>query len=312
MNLLPESEFKHPRNIIAILGPTASGKTSLALQLAEAWNTEILSADSRQCYAEMAIGTAVPDSKDLDRIPHHFIQSCSIQDTVNASTFEQLALHWSEKLFTSHAVGIVCGGTGLYVQAFLNGLDPVPAISAEIRTRLEAAYKEFGLSWLQHHILQKDPGHNLEKDWLNPRRLIRALEVLESTGQPLRTFQQNLPVQREFRSLKIGLTLPKPELRHRMAQRIEQMLHAGWLLEAARLLPYKDLPALQTVGYPELFEVLEGTLTLEQAIPLIETRTWQYAKRQLTWFKKDPSIQWFHPSDTAGIETALNTFLGNS
>ena len=309
MSLQALSGFKWPRNVVAIVGPTASGKTSLAMELADGWQTEILSADSRQCYKEMSIGTAVPETKDLARIRHLFIGQFSIHDQIHVARFESLAMEWLLELWKTHSVAIVCGGTGLYLKAFLEGLDPVPSIASGVRASIEGQYRQNGLSWLQQKLIQKDPLHNRNKDWSNPRRLIRALEVLESTGQPLRSFQQKKTSPRDFRTIKIGLTLPKAELMDRISRRTDHMLEAGWLEEAARLLPFRHLPALQTVGYQELFEVLDGTRSLEQAAALIKTRTWQYAKRQMTWFRKDPEIHWFHPSNRSGIRETLNAFL---
>lgn len=289
------------KTVVIICGPTAVGKTSVAIQLARHFATEIISADSRQCFKELNIGVARPSAAELQQVPHHFIASHSIQQEITAVTFEQYALQKVNELFLQHDVIIMAGGTGLYIKAFCEGLDEIPEVSGEIRNRIIGDYEKKGLAWLQEEIRQKDPLFYEAGEIQNPQRMMRALEVIESTGQPILSFRKGEKAQRDFNIIKIGIELPREELNGRINTRVEAMLKTGLVDEVKELLPYKHLNALQTVGYAELFEHLEGKLSLAEAVEEIKIHSRQYAKRQMTWFKRDTAIKWFGPGDKDAI-----------
>lgn len=284
------------RTCVIIAGPTAVGKTAAAIEVACYFNTEIISADSRQCFKEMTIGVAKPSADELQQVHHYFINSHSIHDDVNAAVFEQYALQAVDKIFQQHEVAVVTGGTGLYIKAFCEGLDDMPPVSLNIRQAITAQYEQQGLAWLQQQVQAQDPLYYATGEIQNPQRLIRALEVKQATGISIRTYQQGKKATRPFNIIKLGLELPKPELHARINTRVDAMMAQGLLKEVEGLLPYKQLNALQTVGYTELFDHLEGKITLQQAIDHIKTNTRHYAKRQMTWFKKDTAFQWFSPN----------------
>jgi tRNA dimethylallyltransferase len=290
--------------VIIIAGPTAVGKTALAIDLALRLGTEIISADSRQCYRELNIGVARPSIQELQTVPHHFIASHSLNDPVTAVTFEQVALELSHRLFEKSPWVVMTGGTGLYIKAFMEGLDPIPAIPPAIRSSIQASYEANGLSWLQDQVRQFDPvfWHQSEKQ--NPRRLQRALEVWQATGQSILHFRNNKKVERPFRILPYCLTMPSPMLRERIDTRVDAMMAAGLLNEVRTLLPYRHLPALQTVGYRELLEHLDGKISLEMAIQKIKINTWQYARRQMTWWRKQPDYH-FLPAHEHPLESIV-------
>lgn len=295
-----------PKTVIIITGPTASGKTAVAIQLAQAYQTEIISADSRQCFKEMAIGVARPSTEELAAIPHHFIASHSIHAEVTAATFENYALKKVELLFQQHDTVIMVGGTGLYIKAFCEGLDLIPEIDPIIRQQVIQDYETKGLSWLQETLKEKDPVFYATGEIQNPQRCMRALEVCLSTGKSIVDYRTGRKAVRDFRVIKIGLDLPKEILHSRIYQRVDQMMIDGLEEEVRSLIPFKHLNALQTVGYAELFDFIDGKVTKEQAVEAIKTHTRQYAKRQLTWFRKDPDIQWFAPADMQGIRTYIS------
>lgn len=283
------------KTVIIIAGPTASGKTAVAIQLALHFKTEIISADSRQCFKELNIGVARPTAEELQQAKHHFIASHSIQEEVTAATFEEYALQKTKELFQQHDVVIMVGGTGLYIKAFCEGLDAMPAIDPAIRQQVIKDYEEKGLSWLQEQLRQKDPLFYEMGEMQNPQRMMRALEVAEATGQSIFSFRRKEKAQRDFNILKIGLDIPKEQLHQQIHTRVDQMMKAGLVAEVRSLLPYRHLNALQTVGYAEIFKYMNGKTSLEKAIEQIKTNTRQYAKRQLTWFRKDEEIKWFAP-----------------
>lgn len=287
--------------MIIVAGPTAVGKTAVAIQLAKHFATSIISADSRQCYKELNIGVARPSVQELEAIHHYFIASHSIQDEITAAGFEQYALQKATELFQEHDTVVMVGGTGLYIKAFCEGLDLIPAVDPAIREQIVSNYSNKGLVWLQEQVQQKDPAFYAVGEIQNPQRMMRALEVVESTGQSVLSFRKGEKAQRDFKIIKIGLELPKEKLHQRIHTRVDQMMQAGQLKEVKGLVPYKQLNALQTVGYKELFEYLEGTISLEKAVEQIKTNTRQYAKRQMTWFKKDEEIKWFTPFQTDEI-----------
>ena len=285
------------KTVIILVGPTAAGKTSLAIDLAKFYQAEIISADSRQCYKELSIGVARPSAAELNSVPHHFIASHSISDDVNAAFFEKYALDLTQRLFENHDVVVMVGGTGLYIKAFADGLDEIPSVETSIRERIIHSYETNGLAWLQDEVKVKDPKYYAEGEILNPQRMMRALEVVESSGISILSYMSKERKQRDFKIVKLGIHLTKEELHTRINSRVEQMMEAGLLAEVQDLQEFKQLNALQTVGYTELFDYLEGKTSLTEAIELIKTNTRRYAKRQMTWFRKDSSIHWVENAD---------------
>jgi tRNA dimethylallyltransferase len=284
--------------IIIIVGPTAVGKTAAAIRLALQEHTTIISADSRQCYRELNIGVAKPSRTELDTVHHYFIDTHSVREEVNAAVFEELALQWSAEIFRENPAAVMVGGTGLYIKAFTDGLDEIPAVDPAIRIRLQQQYDLNGIGWLQQEVSLHDPAFFAEGERHNPQRLLRALEVRLSTGRSILNFRSGAARHRPFRICKIGLDLPKEELHRRIHDRVDHMIERGLVEEVKGLLPYRNHNALQTVGYKELFEYLDGKTSLDEAVANIKTNTRRYAKRQLTWFRKDPSIQWTDPDKT--------------
>ncbi|HTR29930.1 MAG TPA: tRNA (adenosine(37)-N6)-dimethylallyltransferase MiaA [Puia sp.] len=284
--------------IIIIVGPTAVGKTAAAIRLARQEQTSIISADSRQCYLELNIGVAKPSPAELDAVHHYFINSHSIRQEVNAALFEELALRWTTEIFQDKPTAVMVGGTGLYIKAFTDGLDAIPAVDPAIRGRLQQQFGINGIGWLREEVRLHDPGYYAEGERQNPQRLLRALEVRLSTGRSILSFRNGVSRQRPFHIRKIGLDLPKEELHRRIHARVDQMIDQGLLAEVSNLLPYRNHNALRTVGYREIFEHLDGLCSLDEAIANIKTNTRRYAKRQLTWFRKDPGIVWKHPDET--------------
>jgi len=283
------------KTVIIITGPTASGKTAASIQLAKKLSTSIISADSRQCYKELNIGVARPSLEELQVIPHYFIASHSIKEEVTAAGFEDYALNKAADLFKEHDEVVMVGGTGLYIKAFCEGLDQVPEVPATVREEIINSYKEKGLNWLQEKIKIKDPAFYAEGEIQNPQRMMRALEVVQSTGQSILSFRKGKKTERPFVIKKIGIEISKEDLHRNIDKRVDQMIENGLVEEAINSLPFRHLNALQTVGYTELFDHFDGKISLDQAIAEIKTHTRQYAKRQLTWFKKDEGIKWMKP-----------------
>lgn len=290
---------------IIIAGPTAAGKTGLSIKLARHFGTSVISADSRQCYREISIGTAKPTPAQLAAVPHYFINSHSIQEQVSAGIYERLALQYAADIFQKNKVAIICGGTGLYIRAFCEGIDDIPAVPETVREAVRLAYADKGLPWLQAALQERDPAFYAGAETENPHRLIRALEVLEATGQSITSFRTATTRARDFRIIKIGVTIPKPELHANIHLRVDQMMEEGLVDEVRSILPYRTHNALQTVGYQEIFDYLDGTLTLPAAVDAIKTHTRQYAKRQLTWFNRDKAFQWFDPRDSDTVLSYL-------
>jgi tRNA dimethylallyltransferase len=286
------------RTVIIIVGPTAVGKTAAAVRLAQEFSTQIISADSRQCFRELNIGVAKPSPEELQAVHHYFIGSHSVEEEVTAADFEELALQWTEEIFQDQAAGgrqpvaIMVGGTGLYIKAYSEGLDTIPPIDPLIRQQIQHQYEEAGLDWLQDQVRDHDPEFFRVGEIQNPQRLMRALEVKRATGLSILSFRTLTKKHRPFHMEKVGLMLPKEELHQRISRRVDTMMEEGLLEEVRRLQPYRELNALQTVGYTELFDHLDGKLSLDQAIEAIRMNTRRYAKRQMTWFRKDPSIRW--------------------
>ena len=281
------------KTVIIIVGPTAVGKTAAAIQLAKSLHTRIISADSRQCFRELNIGVARPNPEELRSVQHYFIASHSIQEEVTAARFEGLALQWTGEIFAGGQDRVVMvGGTGLYINAFCEGLDTIPPIDEEIRQNIRQQYELGGMVWLQQKVQETDPGFYADGETQNPQRLMRALEVRLSTGRSILSYRTRQKKERPFRIQKIGLQLPKEELHRLIHERVDRMMETGLLEEVKGLLPYRDRNALHTVGYTELFDHLEGRISLEDAISAIKKNTRGYAKRQMTWFRKDDSIRW--------------------
>lgn len=281
--------------VVIITGPTAVGKTTVAIELAKHFKTEIISADSRQCFKELNIGVARPSVEELQQAHHHFIASHTVHEEMTAVIFEQYALQKLKELFQTHDVVVMVGGTGLYIKAFCEGLDLIPEINTAIRQQVIQSYEEKGLPWLQQQLQEKDPLFSKEGEMQNPQRMMRALEVMESTGQSILSFRRGEKAKRDFNIIKVGLEILKEDLHRNIYTRVDAMMEAGLLDEIKQLTPFRKLNALQTVGYTETFDYLDGNISLEMAIEQIKIATRQYAKRQLTWFKKDKEIEWFSP-----------------
>ncbi|MBC72211.1 MAG: tRNA (adenosine(37)-N6)-dimethylallyltransferase MiaA [Muricauda sp.] len=278
--------------LLAVVGPTGIGKTALGIQLAKHFNTEIVSADSRQFFKEMEIGTAVPSKEELEQAPHHFIQHKSIFEPYSVGDFEKEALFLLEDLFQKKDVVVMVGGSGLYVDAVISGLDEFPEVDPEIRSKLNRRLEDEGLESLQKELEQKDPEYYKSVDLENPHRLIRALEVCVASGKPFSSFLDKPRAARPFKSFYIGIDAPRETIYERINTRVDLMMEAGLLKEAENLYTNKDLNALQTVGYKELFEYIEGNCSLEFAISEIKKNTRRFAKRQLTWLRKNDAILW--------------------
>jgi len=287
--------------LISIVGPTAVGKTAAAIQLANHYHTEIVSADSRQLFCEISIGTAKPSAQELNQAPHHFINSHHVTEAFNVGDFEKQGIAVLADIFEKHNIAIMAGGSGLYVNAILNGFDDLPLAPSEIREKLNQLLATEGIEVLQKKLLNADPEYHQQVDLNNPQRLIRALEVCESTGQPYSSFRKGGRAQRDFNIIKIGLNLPREELYNRINQRVHIMVADGLIDEVKDLTQYRHLNALNTVGYSEIFDYLDGKTDLATAIALVKQNSRRFAKRQLTWFKKDKDIKWFNPTDVPAM-----------
>ena len=290
------------KTVIIVCGPTAAGKTPVAIELAKKFETAIISADSRQCFKELNIGVARPSELELQMAKHYFIASHSIHDIVNAGNFKQYALQKVNEIFRRHGVAIMVGGTGLYIKAFCEGMDEMPEVPAEVRNLIIKNYEKNGLEWLQRETQKKDPDFYESGEIQNPQRLMRALEVAEATGQSILKFRKGKKEHRDFNVVKIGLEIPKEDLRRNINVRADKMIEAGLVEEVKRLTPHKNLNALQTVGYTEIFDYLDGKTSLEAAVELIKKNTRHYAKRQMTWFKKDKDVNWL---DARAIDLSI-------
>ncbi len=285
------------RYLVVVGGPTASGKTKIAIELARFFHTHILSADSRQFYREMNIGTAKPSAAELAQAPHHFINSLSIHDAYDVGKFETDALRLLEELFQQHPVVVVAGGSGLFIRALTEGLDYLPVVPESVSEQVRMEFKQHGLQWLGEQVRLADPVYFTKVDQHNPRRLLRALEVCRATGRPFSDYLRQTPKPRPFRVIHLLLDWEREPLVRRIEQRVEQMVAAGLVKEAEALYPHRHLNALQTVGYQELFEFMDGKMSLAEAIEKIKVNTRRYAKRQMTWFRKYGDWQAFAPGN---------------
>ena len=287
--------------LIVISGPTAVGKTDTGVELAKVFNTEIISADSRQFYKELRIGTAAPAQDEMQGIKHHFIGNLSIHDYYNVSKFENEVLESLKQLFKKNKYAILLGGSGLYINAVCEGIDDLPDADVNVREKLNFEFNRNGIEYLRDKLKQLDPEFFAIVDKSNHKRLMRAIEVCITTGKTYSSLRLNEVKQRDFDIIKIGLNRDRQELFDRINNRVDIMIKNGLEGEARNLFPFRELNALKTVGYKELFEHFENKISLEQAITNIKTNTRRYAKRQLTWFKNDDLIKWFHPDETEKI-----------
>jgi tRNA dimethylallyltransferase len=293
------------KTVYIVMGPTAVGKTNFAIALAKVLNTEIISADARQCYKEMKIGVARPSAAELKVVAHHFIASHSVTEEINASYFENWAIEKATSLFKTKEAVVMVGGTGLYIKAFCEGLDLIPAIDASIRENIIQQYEKLGLRWLQKEVAVKDPIYWKKGEQKNPQRLMRALEVMLGTGSSIISFQNKKAVERPFKMVKIGLELPREELYNRINARVLTMVEEGLEKEVRGLQEAAHLNALQTVGYSEWKDYFEQKITKEKVIDQIQQNTRHYAKRQMTWFKRDPAITWFNAASIEPKQVVL-------
>ncbi|QYA27096.1 tRNA (adenosine(37)-N6)-dimethylallyltransferase MiaA [Gramella sp. MT6] len=298
--------------LINIIGPTAIGKTSLSIEVAKHFNTEIISADSRQFFKEMKIGTAVPEKEELEAAPHHFIQHISVEDNYSVGDFEREAIEKLEKLFQSYDLVVMVGGSGLYIKAVTEGLDEFPEVDPQIRKNLNKHLEKDGIDWLQQKLFVLDPDYYKTADVQNPHRLIRALEICIETGKPFSSFLEKEKQERDFKTISIGLTAERELIYDRINKRVDLMIENGLVEDARSLYPKRDFNALNTVGYKELFQYFDGETDLETAISEIKKNTRRFAKRQLTWFRKDENIKWFEYNEDpevifSYIEERINT-----
>lgn len=289
------------KTLIVVVGPTAIGKTALAIELAKKYRTEIISADSRQFFREMNIGTAKPSAEELAAVPHHFINSHSINTLFSTGDFEEEALTLIESLFQKHDILIMVGGSGLYIDAICKGLDELPEIDLTIREKLNNQLEAEGIEAIRMQLQTLDPEYYAKVDTSNPQRMVRGLEVVLSTGQKLSSFLTANKKERPFNIVKIGLNTERALLYQRINHRVDLMMQAGLLNEVQQLLPYRKFNALQTVGYSELFDYLDGKTDLNSAVAMIKQNTRRFAKRQLTWFRRDQEIAWFEPDQVQDI-----------
>lgn len=301
---------KPAQALVVIAGPTAVGKTALAIALAKKFQTEIISADSRQFFRELDIGTAKPTEKELLDVKHHFVNSLSIKQNYDAAQFGRDALAMIHELFKKYNVVIMCGGSGLYIRAVTEGFDDIPEVPDEIRESLKDEFSKNGISWLQNKMKELDPELLETIDQQNPQRLMRALEVRIGTGASISTFRRNEKIRHDFRIIKIGLELPRDTLYERIDRRMDAMIASGLFEEAKSVYPYKIHNALQTVGYQEIFDFIDGQYDREEAIRLLKRNSRRYAKRQLTWFKRDPEMKWFSSENFDPIIQYVSDCIG--
>ncbi|GAB4310754.1 MAG: tRNA (adenosine(37)-N6)-dimethylallyltransferase MiaA [Bacteroidales bacterium] len=295
--------------LVVIAGPTAVGKTSVAVRLAGQFQTEIISADSRQIYKEMAIGVARPDEKELSQARHHIVAYVSVSEPYSAARFESDALEVLERLFRQHSVVIMAGGSGLYIDAVCKGIDFFPDPDPGYREHLKSILGTKGLEPLRDMLKEADPAYYRQVDLNNPARIIRALEVIQVTGRPYSEQRLNQVKKRPFRILKIALELPRTELDRRISARTDKMIEQGLIEEVKSLQQFRHLNALNTVGYKEIFRYLDGDWSLEQAVEKIKTNTRRYARRQLTWFRRDPEWHWFDAGDFGAVSRLITESL---
>ncbi|PLX11754.1 MAG: tRNA (adenosine(37)-N6)-dimethylallyltransferase MiaA [Marinilabiliales bacterium] len=301
-------ESKKPATLIVIQGPTAVGKTSVSIELAKKYNCDIISADSRQFYKEIPIGTAAPKFEEMDGVKHHFIGNISIENYYNVSMFEMEVLSLLKNYFKNNNIMIMVGGSGLYIDAVCKGIDRLPDIDLNLRESLKSLFENEGLKAIQEKLLNLDPEYYKQVDINNPKRILRALEVCLQTGKTYTSLRKGKPAKRPFKIIKIGLEMDRKQLNERIERRLYSMLEEEWLDEVKSVIKYRNVNALNTVGYKELFKYLDGDWDFQTAIEKIKVNTRRFAKRQITWFKRYDDIVWFSPKDTDNIVE----FLDNS
>ena len=289
------------KTLIVIAGPTAIGKTKLTIELTRHYNSEIISADSRQIFKEMSIGTAVPEPEELEAVPHHFIQNVSIHDYYNASTYEQQALAKLNSLFKQHDMVFMTGGSGMYIEAVCTGIDEMPDIDPQLREKATKLLENKGKEALQEIIKKVDPDYYSETDINNPARLVRGVEIYWQTGKPFSFFRKKQIQPRDFNIIRIALDTDREKLHKRINYRVEQMFQKGLVNEVKDLSQWQNLVPLKTVGYQEIFQHLNGNITLASAKELIKRNTRRYARKQLSWFRRNKSTSWFKPNDLEAI-----------
>ena len=293
------------KTLITVVGPTAIGKTTLAIQLAQHFGTEIISADSRQFFKEMEIGTAKPNQQELAAARHHFINSHSVTELFSTGDFEQQGLKVLANIFTSHHQAIMVGGSGLYINALINGLDEMPEIDLAIREKLNKQFENEGITAIQTQLAELDPAYFAKVDQNNPQRMIRGLEVFLSTGKRLSSMLTAQKKERPFNIIKIGLNRDRALLYDRINKRVDEMERMGLVDEVKSLLPFRNYNALNTVGYSEIFDYIDGKTSLADALSAIKQNTRRFAKRQLTWFRRDEEIKWFEPEESGKVISFL-------
>ena len=296
------------KTLIVITGPTAVGKTALCLEIAKHFDIPIINADSRQIYRELRIGTAQPTKEQMQEVKHYFVGTLGLDDYYSASLFEQQVLECLEQQFLTNDYALLSGGSMMYIDAVCDGIDDIPTIDDETRTLMKQRLADEGLEALVEELKRLDPEYYEIVDRQNPRRVVHALEICTMTGKTYTSFRKREKRQRPFQIIKIGLNRPREELYDRINQRVDQMMADGLLEEARSLYPLRHLNALNTVGYKELFDYLEGRWPLEEAVERIKGNTRRYARKQLTWYKKDPQIRWFHPQETEQIISYISHY----
>lgn len=289
------------KKLIVLTGPTAVGKTAVSLDIAKHFGIPVINADSRQIFKELKIGTARPTEEEMQEVKHYFVGTLGIEDYYSASLYEQQVLELLDKEFQSHDYALLSGGSMMYIDAVCDGIDDIPTIDDDTRALMKQRLKDEGLEALVEELKRLDPEYYEIVDRQNPRRVVHALEICVMTGQTYTSFRKRSKKERPFRIIKIGLDRPREELYNRINARVDQMMNDGLLDEVKALYPKKDLNALNTVGYKELFDYLDGRWSQEEAVERIKGNTRRYARKQLTWYKKDEKIRWFHPDDKQAI-----------
>lgn len=298
------------RQLIVVVGPTASGKTDLSIALARHYNAPIISTDSRQVYKGLPIGTAYPSDEQLQAVEHHFIAELELTEEFNCGEYEQRALERLETLFETYDTVVAVGGSGLYVRALCDGMDNLPQADAQLRESLMARLQSDGVEPLAEQLKQLDPEYYEVVDRQNPARVMRALEVCITSGCKYSELRKGERKERDFKIVKVGVTMPREQLYDRVNRRVDLMIDAGLEAEARAVLPYRHCNSLKTVGYSEMFDYFDGEITLEQAVELIKRNTRHYAKRQLTWFRRDADVEWFNPTDKEQIIKYIDSRFG--
>ena len=298
--------------LIVLLGPTGVGKTALSFRLAEQLSSPIISADSRQIYKDIPIGTAAPTQEDLQQVKHYFVGNLELNDYYSASQFEEDVIRLLSELHQTKEAVLMCGGSMMYIDAVCKGIDEIPTIDETLRNEVFTLFQKEGLEPIRQQLKILDPVFYQQVDLKNHKRVIHALEVCLMTGKPYSSLRTNQAKERPFKIVKIGLTRPREELYERINLRVEQMMQDGLLEEVRRVYPHKHLNSLNTVGYKELFQYLDGNYSLDFAVEKIKQNSRIYSRKQMTWFKRDPQIQWFHPEDIEGIEQLIASHLSDT